>query len=86
LSPLSFNDVPNSTYTEGILGVYELNKVDLLKTVFILAYERSAEHYAAVRQSLGGPDPFRLRHRGALRQLTSDVVRQKMDRKALLRI
>jgi Fic family protein len=82
LSPLSFTDVPRSTYTEAILGVYELNKVDLLKDVFIWAYERSAERYAAVRQSLGDPDPFRQRHREALRQLIADVVRQKIDRKA----
>jgi Fic family protein len=81
LSPLSFNDVPRSTYTEAILGVYELNKVDLLRDVFIWAYERSAERYAAVRQSLGEPDPFRQRHRQALRQLEGDVVRRHMDRK-----
>lgn len=35
LSPLAFTDVPRSTYTNAILGVYELNKVDLLKDVFI---------------------------------------------------
>ena len=64
-----------------MLGVYELNKVDLLKDVFIWAYERSAERYAAVRQSLGDPDPFRQRHREALRQLVGDVVRQHLDRK-----
>jgi Fic family protein/predicted transcriptional regulator len=81
LSPLSFIDVPRSTYTDAILGVYELNKVDLLKDVFIWTYERSAERYAAVRQSLGDPDPFRQRHRDALRQLVGDVVRQHMDRK-----
>jgi hypothetical protein len=81
LSPLSFTDVPRSTYTEAILGVYELNKVDLLKDVFIWVYERSAERYAVVRQSLGDPDPFRQRHREALRQLVGEVVRGKMDRK-----
>lgn len=81
LSPLSFTDVPRSTYTEAILGVYELNKVDLLKDVFIWTYERSAQRYTAVRQSLGDPDPFRQRHREALRQLVGDVVRRHMDRK-----
>ena len=81
LSPLSFTGVPRSTYTDAILGVYELNKVDLLKDVFIWAYERSAERYAAVRQSLGDPDPFRQRYREALRQLVGDVVRRSMDRK-----
>ena len=82
LSPLSFTGVPRSSYTDAMLGVYELNKVDLLKEVFIWAYERSAERYAAVRQSLGDPDPFRQRHREAFRQLVGDVVRAKMDRKA----
>ena len=81
LSPLSFIGVPRSSYTEAMLGVYELNQVDLLKDVFIWAYERPAERYAAVRQSLGDPDPFRQRHREALRQLVGDVVRQHLDRK-----
>jgi Fic family protein/DNA-binding transcriptional ArsR family regulator len=82
LSPLSFTGVPRSSYTDAMLGVYELNRVDLLKDVFIWAYERSADRYAAVRQSLGDPDPFRQRHREALRQLVGDVVRGKMNRKA----
>lgn len=82
LSPLSFTDVPRSTYTEAILGVYELNKTDLLKDVFIWAYERSADRYAAVRQSLGEPDPFRLRHRAALREIVGEVIHGRMDRKS----
>jgi DNA-binding transcriptional ArsR family regulator len=82
LSPLSFIDVPQGIYTDAVLGVYELNKVDLLKDVFIWAYERSAARYAAVRQSLGEPDPFRLKHRAALRQIVGEVIRARMDRKA----
>lgn len=81
LSPLSFADVPQRTYTEAMLGVYELNKVDLLKDIFIWGYERSASRYASVRQSLGEPDPFRLRHRAALRTLVGEVVRGRMDKK-----
>jgi len=60
LSPLSFTDVPRQTYTEAVLGIYELTKFDLLRDVFIWAYERSAARYAAVRQSLGEPDPASL--------------------------
>ncbi len=85
LAPLSFTDVSRSIYTDAMLSVYELNKVVLLKDVFIWAYERSAARYAAVRQSLGEPDPFRLRHRTALRDIIGEVVRQRMDRKAALR-
>jgi hypothetical protein len=82
LSPLSFIDVPRAVYMDAILGVYELNKVDLLRDVFIWAYERSAARYAAVRQSLGEPDPFRFKHKAALRQIVGEVVRGRMDRKA----
>jgi hypothetical protein len=82
LSPLSFIDVPRAVYLDAILGVYELNQVDLLRDVFIWAYERSAARYAAVRQSLGQPDPFRFKHKAALRQILGEVVRGCMDGKA----
>lgn len=82
LSPLSFTDVPRSVYTQAVLGVYELNRIELLKDVFIWAYERSAARYAAVRQSLGDPDPFRLQYRDALRTLVAEIVRAPMDGKA----
>lgn len=82
LSPLSFTDVPRKLYNEAMLGIYELNDVALLKDVFIWAYGRSAEQYAAARQSLGEPDPFRFKHRAALRQVVADVVRKRLGRKA----
>jgi len=63
LCPLSFVDVPDRAYIDGILGVYELNRIELLRDVFVWAYERSCARYSAVRQSLGEPDPFRLRYR-----------------------
>ena len=81
LSPLSFADVPRQTYTDAVLGVYELNEIDLLKDVFIWAYERSAARYAAVRQSLGEPDPFRLRYREQLRECIAELVRTRVSRK-----
>jgi len=80
-SPLSFIDVPQKDYTQAMLGVYELNRIELLRDLFMWAYQRSAELYAAVRQSLGDPDPFRLRHRGALREVVATAVRERMDRK-----
>lgn len=82
LSPLSFTDVPRAAYTEAVLGVYELNRVDLLKDIFIWAYERSAARHIAVRQSLGEPDPFRLRYRSALRTVVAEIVRVGMERRA----
>ena len=81
LSPLSFEGVPRPAYTSAVLGVYELNRIELLRDVFIWAYERSAARYAAVRQSLGEPDPFRLRHRATLREVVGAVIRGRMDKR-----
>jgi hypothetical protein len=53
----------------------------VLKDVFVWAYEKSAERYMAVRQSVGEPDAFRMRHRAALRDIVAEVVRERMDRK-----
>ena len=79
LSPLSFEEVSRELYTEAILGVYELRRTELLRDLFIWAYGRSAARYAAVRQSLGEPDPFRMIHRTAIRHLIGEVVREGMD-------
>ena len=81
LGPLSFVDVPQSDYMNAILGVYELNRVDYLRDVFEWAYERSCARYSAVRQSLGEPDVFRLRHRELLKKVVAAVVRAGMDKK-----
>ncbi len=80
LAPLSFEDVPRDLYTSAILGVYELRRVELLRDVFLWAYRRSAGRYAAVRQSLGEPDPLRLRLRTELRELVGEVIRGRMDK------
>lgn len=79
-SPLSFIRVPNDVYIEAMLGVYELNDTSLLKEVFIWAYEQSAERYKAVKQSLGEPDPLRLRYRDALKQVIATVIKEAMTR------
>ncbi len=79
--PLSFVDVPEQLYIAGLLGVYELNRVELLRDVFAWAYQRSCARYSAVRQSLGEPDPYRLRYRALLAEIVGDVVVGKMDQK-----
>lgn len=76
LCPLSFVDVPERAYIDALLGVYELNRVELLRDVFVWAYERSARRYEAIRQSLGEPDRFRLRYRNELTEVVGDVVRR----------
>lgn len=80
--PISFVDVPESPYVDGLLAVYEQNRVELLREVFLWAYERSCARYSAVRQSLGEPDPFRMRFRVPIGETVAIVVRGKMDKKA----
>ena len=76
LCPLSFVDVPERAYIDGVLAIYELNRVELLRDVFVWACERSSARYSAVRQSLGEPDPFRLRYRALVaRGVVAAVVR-----------
>ena len=75
LCPLSFVDVSERAYIAGLLGVYELNRVELLRDVFVWAYERSCQRYVAISQSLGQPDRFRLRFRNELTEVVSDIVR-----------
>lgn len=82
LCPLSFVDVPERAYIDGVLAIYELNRIELFRDVFVWAYERSSARYSAVRQSLGEPDPFRLRYRALVAELVAAVVRAGMDKKA----
>lgn len=80
LCPLSFVDVSQPTYISAMLGIYELNRVELLRDVFVWAYKRSCARYSAVRQSLGEPDPFRIRYRSLIGDAVSEVVRSRMNK------
>ncbi len=72
--PLSFIDVPEELYIHALLGIYELNRVELLRDLFVWAYERSCALYATARQTLGEPDPFRLQYRAAIREAVRDII------------
>ncbi len=75
LCPLSFVDVPERSYVDGTLGVYELNRIELLRDVFVWAYERSCQQFKAIREGVAAPDPVRLRNREALSAVVADIVR-----------
>ena len=78
LCPLSFIDVPERAYVDGTLGVYELKRVDLLRDVFVWAYERSCQRYLAIRDTVAEPDPMRLRYREVLISVVAHIVRSQM--------
>ena len=84
LSPLSFVDVPTRAYIDGLLGVYELNRTELLADVFAWAYERSCIRYFTRPSKLSEPDRFRMRHGESIDRLVADVVRGGMDKPAAI--
>lgn len=74
LCPLTFVDVPESAYSRAMLGVYELTRVELLRDVFVWAYERSTQELRAIKQDLAQPDPTRLAYREVIKQTVYSVV------------
>ena len=69
-------DVPEDLYINGLLGVYGLNSIELMRDVFVWIYERSCDRYQVVRHTFGQPDPFRLRYRKALIDCVGEAIRQ----------
>ena len=80
LCPLSFVGVPRQAYLLAMIAVYELRRVELLRDIFVWAYRRSCALYGAVRQSLGEPDPFRLRYRALITEMVAEVVQTAMNK------
>lgn len=81
LAPLSFVDVSEADYTDGMLAVYELNDVTILRKVFVQAYGRSAQHYTVIRGAVGEPDQFRVKHRQAIAGEVAEVIRHCCGRR-----
>lgn len=81
-APISYVGVPLRDYADGILAVYELNRVEVLRDVFAWAYDRSAGRYAAIRQEIGEPDPAHVRYRDEIKSRVRDVVVRGLNKPA----
>ncbi|MBV8658395.1 MAG: Fic family protein [Burkholderiales bacterium] len=83
LCPLTFLDVTEQAYSDAVLGVYELTRVELLRDLFVWSYERSTQEYLAIKQDLAEPDPLRLIYRdvikGVIRAVVTDVEADPLD-------
>ena len=75
LCPLTFLDVPEQAYSRATLGVYEMTRVELLRDLYVWAYERSTQEYLAIKQDLAEPDPLRLAWRDFIKETLREVVR-----------
>lgn len=74
LCPLTFLDVPEQAYSRATLGVYEMTRVELLRDLYVWAYERSTQEYLAIKQDLAEPDPLRLLWRDLIKQTIHEVI------------
>lgn len=74
LCPLTFLDVPEQAYSRATLGVYEMTRVELMRDLYVWAYERSTQEYLAIKQDLAEPDPLRLAWRDLIKQTVREVI------------
>ena len=58
LCPLSFVDVPDKAYIDGIVAVYELNRIELLRDIFVWAYQTVLFSIFSCSAIIGRPGPF----------------------------
>lgn len=71
LAPMSFLTMDDAAYIDGLIGIYELNNVALLREVYVESYLASAEKYRVLRAEVDVPDKAALAYRDVVR----DVVR-----------
>lgn len=84
LAPLSFTDVPHDDYISGLLAIYELNKISLMRDVFVWAYERSAAQYQVVQETLSQPNLIQMRFRKELFELVNLIVERNIRGKMII--
>lgn len=73
-------DVPELDYIQGLLAIYELNRIELFRDVFVWAYERLASLYLATLEALGEPDSFRIRYRDLIKYVISHIIQHKFNK------
>ncbi len=79
LAPMSFLTMDDGDYIDGLIGIYELNNVALLRDAFMDAYTASAENYRVLRAELEMPEKAALVYRDFARQAVRRCV---LDRRA----
>ena len=74
LAPMSFMTMMDSDYIDGLIGVYELNNVSLLRDVYLDAYLASAEKYRVLRAEVESPEKAALAYREFVREAVRRCV------------
>lgn len=74
LAPMSFFTMNDGDYVDGLIGIYELNNVALLREAYIDAYIESAENYKALRAEVETPEKAALAYRSFVREAVRRCV------------
>lgn len=84
LMPLAFHHMPAELFQQALLSIYEQNRVELMKELFIFSYAQSCERYTQVKHRHGDPDPFRIKYREQIRTVVFDIVTGNMLRETAM--
>ena len=76
LCPISFLGTPRDVYTAGLLGVYELNRTEMMRDVFVSTYEQSAHHIHRDKNRQTAPTSLEIYYRSPISEVVGEVVRQ----------
>jgi hypothetical protein len=75
LAPMSFFTMNDRDYIDGLIGIYELNNVSLLRDAYIEAYMASAENYRVIRAEVATPEKAAVAYRDFVRTAVRRCVR-----------
>lgn len=79
IAPLSFMEMDKTAYVRGLLAVYELRRVDVLKKAYIEGYVRSAGIYDAYAARDRADVELEFRRRGDIYQAVAAYVRAAVE-------
>ena len=74
LAPMSFVTMEDRRYIDGLIGIYELNNVALLREVYLEAYLASAENYKTLRAEVETPEKAAVAYRDFVREAVRRCV------------
>ncbi len=74
--PLLFLKTDRNEYLRAMLDIYEWNDIDALVDIFVSSYRYSAAKYAVIAESLGQPDPVRLKYRQVIKDAVATLIRE----------
>lgn len=86
LAPMSFVTMDDRGYIDGLMGIYEMNNVSLLREVYIDSYLASARNYKILRAEVDAPEKAAIAYRDFVKEAvrTSVLEHKAFDPDAIM--